>query len=84
MSSRWGYLWSIAVLLILWQVGAWWAGEDVLVGPIIVLRKLASEAGTVLFLEACRHVIISYSCRFGHRLRYGDASGTCSGFQSQG
>jgi NitT/TauT family transport system permease protein len=49
MSSRWGYLWSVAVLLILWQAGAWWAGEEVVVGPIIVLRKLASEAGTALF-----------------------------------
>ena len=49
MSSRWSYLWSIAALLILWQVGAWWAGEDVLVGPIVVMSKLASEAQTRLF-----------------------------------
>ena len=49
MSSRWSYLWSITALLMLWQVGAWWAGEDVLVGPIVVMSKLASEAQTGLF-----------------------------------
>jgi NitT/TauT family transport system permease protein len=49
MSSRWGYLWSGAVLIILWQTCAWWAGENVLAGPVTVLRKLLSEAGTVIF-----------------------------------
>jgi NitT/TauT family transport system permease protein len=49
MSSRLSYLWSITALLMLWQLGAWWAGEDVLVGPIVVMSKLASEAQTGLF-----------------------------------
>jgi len=49
MSARWGYLWGVAVLLMLWQAGAWSAGEAVLVGPISVLAKLVSEAETEIF-----------------------------------
>jgi NitT/TauT family transport system permease protein len=49
MSSRWGYVWGVAVLLLIWQIGAWWAGEAILAGPLVVLEKLAAEAQTQLF-----------------------------------
>jgi len=49
MSSRWGYLWGVSVLLVLWQCAAWWAGENVLASPLAVLVKLGSEAQTRKF-----------------------------------
>lgn len=52
-SSRTGYVWGILVLLALWQLAAWWAGESVLAGPVTVLTKLVSEARTEKFW---RHV----------------------------
>lgn len=49
MTSRWGYLWSVAVLLVVWQIGSWWAGEAIVVGPVTVLLKLVAEARTDRF-----------------------------------
>ncbi len=48
-SSRTGYVWGILVLLAVWQLAAWWAGETVLAGPVTVLTKLVSEARTERF-----------------------------------
>jgi len=44
MSSRWGYLWGVASLLILWQIGAWGAGESIIAGPLTVILKLGAES----------------------------------------
>jgi len=49
MTSRWGYIWGVLVLLMLWQAGAWWAGESILAGPFEVLRKLITESRTERF-----------------------------------
>ncbi|MEW6141022.1 MAG: ABC transporter permease [Thermodesulfobacteriota bacterium] len=49
MKSGWGYAWGGGLLLLAWQVGAWWAGESVIAGPVTVLLKLASEAQTHRF-----------------------------------
>ncbi|HMK36367.1 MAG TPA: ABC transporter permease [Desulfomonilaceae bacterium] len=48
-SSKWSYLWAVAVLLAVWQLGAWWAGESVLAGPVTVMVKLGSEAQSAKF-----------------------------------
>jgi NitT/TauT family transport system permease protein len=34
---------------MLWQAGAWWAGESILAGPFEVLRKLITESRTERF-----------------------------------
>lgn len=49
MTSKWGYTWGVTVLLVAWQVGAWWAGDAVIAGPVTVLAKLGSEARTERF-----------------------------------
>jgi NitT/TauT family transport system permease protein len=49
MSSRSGYLWGVSLLFVLWQAAAWWAGDNVLAGPVTVLVKLGSEAQTTKF-----------------------------------
>lgn len=51
MKSKLGYVWSVLVLLGLWQAGAWLAQESVLVGPATVFGKLVLEARTQLFWE---------------------------------
>ena len=50
-SSRWGYLWGVVLLLVLWQLCAWQVGEAVLAGPLTVASKLVTEAQTGKFWE---------------------------------
>ncbi len=49
MNSRWNYLLAAFILLIVWQAGAWWAGDAILAGPVTVAAKLVSEAQTGRF-----------------------------------
>lgn len=49
MNGRSGYLIGSTFLLVLWQLAAWWAGENVLAGPLLVLKQLGLEARTGLF-----------------------------------
>lgn len=49
MNSTGGYLWGAVVLLFLWQLAAWLAGDMVLATPGEVLRKLILEAQTEKF-----------------------------------
>jgi NitT/TauT family transport system permease protein len=51
MKSKLGYIWGIAVLLVAWQIGAWWAGDAIVVGPVTVMFKLIAESGTSRFWE---------------------------------
>lgn len=51
MNSRKGYIWGVLVLLGAWQLGAWWAGESIVTGPVTVLLKLIEECKTVRFWE---------------------------------
>ena len=48
-SSRWGYFWGVVLLLVLWQLCAWWVGDAVLASPVAVMSKLVAEAQTVKF-----------------------------------
>lgn len=49
MSERSGYVWSILIILAIWQISAWRVGDAVLAGPVEVMQKLVSEAGTLKF-----------------------------------
>ncbi len=49
MKFRLDYIAAAGFLVALWQVGAWWAGEAVLSGPIPVAARLLSEAETGRF-----------------------------------
>ncbi|MEJ2718059.1 MAG: ABC transporter permease [Deltaproteobacteria bacterium] len=49
MRSRWNYLLAAFILLMVWQAGAWWAGDAILAGPLAVGAKLVSEAQTGRF-----------------------------------
>lgn len=51
MSDRPGYVVGSAVLLAVWQLGAWWAGENVVAGPLTVLAFLGHEAQTAIFWQ---------------------------------
>jgi NitT/TauT family transport system permease protein len=39
----------VIVLLLVWQVGAWWAGDAIVAGPVTVLMRLVAEANTQRF-----------------------------------
>ncbi|MDQ7782439.1 MAG: ABC transporter permease [Desulfomonilaceae bacterium] len=49
MKSKLGYIWGIAALLTAWQISSWCSGEAIVAGPVTVLLKLVSEAGTGRF-----------------------------------
>lgn len=49
MRSPRGYLWGIALLLAVWQAGAWWAGGAVVAGPTQVAATLVEEVRTERF-----------------------------------
>ena len=53
MNGRVSYLIGSVFLLTLWQLAAWWAGENVLAGPTIVIEQLGHEIQTATFW---RHV----------------------------
>ncbi len=44
-----GYVLGSAFLLTAWQLGAWWAGHDIIAGPWTVLCELAEQVPTETF-----------------------------------